>query len=154
MATSTVTQAIMMSRGMVSFGEFPEELLQGRGVGLLPLFQEVPEPAAFGQGIEGAEDRYGFIIEGFGEGAFGERLADLVERFAILRADGYEEEPVTCAAEEALDVTEVLGPEEYGSNLVAVVKAEGFGFLSDIDHTGTADVPYLLLCLDEPVHRR
>ena len=31
MATSTVTQAIMMSRGMVSIGEFPEELLQGGG---------------------------------------------------------------------------------------------------------------------------
>lgn len=118
------------------------------------LFQKVPEPAAFGQGIEGAEDRDGFIIEGFGEGAFGEGLADLVERFAVLRTDGYEEEPVTCAAEEAFDVTEVLGPEEYGSDLVAVVEAEGFGFLSDIDHTGTADVPYLLLCLDEPVHRR
>ena len=154
MATSTVTQAIMMSRGMVSIGEFPEEFFQSGRISFLILFQKVPEPAAFGQGIEGAEDREEFIIEGFGKGAFGEGLADLVEWLAILRADGNEEEPVACTVEEAFDVTEVLGPKEYGSDLVAVVEAEGFGFLSDIDHTGTADVPYLLLCLDEPVHRR
>lgn len=111
MATSTVTQAIMMSRGMVSLGEFPEEFLQGGGIALLLLFQKVPEPAAFREGSEGAEDRDGFIIEGFGEGAFGEGLADLVERFVVLDADGYEEEPVAGTVEEAFDVAEVLGPE-------------------------------------------
>ena len=104
MATSTVTQAIMMSRGMVSIGELPEELLQGGGVGLLLLFQKVPEPAAFGQGIEGAEDRYRFVVQGLGEGAFGDGFADVVEYSVFIGAGNGEEEIRVAAVEEAFDV--------------------------------------------------
>lgn len=123
MATSTVTQAIMMSRGMVSLGELPEELLQGGRIGLLLLFQKVPEPAAFGQGIEGAEDRYRFVVQGLGEGAFGEGLADLVEYSVFIGTGNGKEEIRIAAVEESFDVFEVLGPEKDGSDFVAYAEA-------------------------------
>ena len=123
MATSTVTQAIMMSRGMVSIGEFPEELIQGGGVGLLPLFQEVPEPAAFGQGIEGAEDRYRFVVQGLGEGAFGDGFPDVVEDSVFIGAGNGEEEIRIATVEEAFDVFQVLGSEKDGPDFVAYAEA-------------------------------
>lgn len=123
MATSTVTQAIMMSRGMVSIGELPEELLQGGGVGLLPLFQKVPEPAAFGQGIEGAEDRYRFIVQRLGECTLGNGLADVAEDSVFIGAVNDEEEIRIAAVEEAFDLFQVLGSEKDGPDFVAYGEA-------------------------------
>ena len=123
METSKVTQANMMSRGMVSIGKIPEELLQGRGVGLLPLFQKVPEPAAFGQGIEGAEDRYRFVVQGLGEGAFGDGFPDVVEDSVFIGAGNGEEEIRIAAVEEAFDVFQVLGSEKDGPDFVAYSEA-------------------------------
>ena len=77
----------------------------------MPLFQEVPEPAAFGQGIEGAEDRYRFIIQGLGKSAFGYGLADVVEDSVFIGAGNGEEEIRIAAVEEAFDVFKVLWSE-------------------------------------------
>ncbi len=123
MATSTVTQAIMMSRDMVSFGELPEEFLQGGRIGLLLPFQKVPEPVALGQGIEGAENRYRFIVQRLGECMLGNGFADVVEDSVFIGAGNGEEEIRIAAVEGAFDVFKVLGSEKDGSNLVAYAEA-------------------------------
>ncbi len=89
----------------------------------MPLFQKVPEPAAFGQDIEGAEDRYRFVVQGLGEGAFGDGFPDVVEDSVFIGAGNGEEEIRIAAVEEVFDVFQVLGSEKDGPDLVAYGEA-------------------------------